>query len=96
MNSTEKVESWVVYLMMLHGKQVPMNVVCEQSEWEAMELARPGAHVLVQSGIASEEEAEKLARGTAGDALGRRNAKKQPEKPLMDSPAHKEPSHGQD
>ena len=40
------------------------NAVCEQSEWEAMERDRPGLHTLIRSGIASEGEAERLARST--------------------------------
>jgi hypothetical protein len=59
----EESASWVVYLMTLHGKASAMNAVCEQREWEAIERARPGYHTLVQAGIASEAEAEKLARG---------------------------------
>jgi len=58
------VESWVVYKMTLHGKSDKHNAVCEQSEWDAMELARPGYHLLVQSGIATECDAERLARAT--------------------------------
>ena len=38
-----------------------------------MELYRPGYHTLVRSGIVNEAEAEKLARGTAGDTLGSRS-----------------------
>jgi hypothetical protein len=60
--------SWVVYLMTLHKNGAQMNAVCEQSEWEAMEQARPGYHTLIRSGIMSENEAELLARGTSGDA----------------------------
>lgn len=60
-----KVESWVVYLMTLHGKHAPLNAVCAQDDWEAMERARPGYHKLVLSGIANEGEAEQLARGLA-------------------------------
>jgi hypothetical protein len=60
-------ESWVVYLMTLHGKPTGMNAVCEQGEWEAMEQAYPGYHTLVRGGISNEAEAEKLARGTSGD-----------------------------
>src|ERR1700746_567084 len=52
---------WVVYLMTM-GKQSGMRAVCEQAEWDAMELARPGYHQLIQSGIANENEAERLAR----------------------------------
>jgi hypothetical protein len=58
----KKAESWVVYKMTLHGKPAGVIAVCEQAEWDAMELSRPGYHLLVQSGIANEGEAEKLAR----------------------------------
>jgi hypothetical protein len=67
MRKTEQVEVWVVYLMTLHGKPEGMLAVCEQAEWDAMELARPGYHKLIRQGIASEGEAERLARGTSGD-----------------------------
>jgi hypothetical protein len=39
------------------------NAVCEQDEWDALELASPGYHTLVRGGIDSEGEAEILARG---------------------------------
>jgi hypothetical protein len=67
MPKSDKAVSWVVYLMTVYGKESAMKAVCEQAEWDAMELGRPGYHTLVQSGIASEAEAEKLARGTSGD-----------------------------
>jgi len=35
---------------------------------DAMELARPGYYKLVRAGITNEAEAERLARGTSGDA----------------------------
>ena len=54
--------SWVVYRMSVHGKPLGGNAVCEQREWDAMELAQPGLHTLVQAGIATEGEAESLAR----------------------------------
>ena len=69
---TEKKMLWVVYQTTVRGKQgksTTMNVICEQGEWDAMELAQPGLHTLVQGGITSEGEAERLARGSAGDAL---------------------------
>ncbi len=59
--------SWVVYRMTIHGKESGMNAVCQQSEWDAMEQAQPGHHKLIQAGIANEGQAERLARGTAGD-----------------------------
>ena len=62
---------WVVYRMTVYGKASAMNAVCEQSEWDAMELAYPGYHTLVKSGITSEAEAERLARGTSGDPTPR-------------------------
>ena len=70
MRQTDDV-SWVVYKMTLFGKTDQKNAVCEQSEWEAMELARPGYHTLVRDHITDEAEAEKLARGTSGDAAPR-------------------------
>jgi hypothetical protein len=66
MANTEKIVSWVVYRVSLHGKPVGVHAVCEQTEWDAMELAQPGRHTLVQTGITNEGEAERLARGTAG------------------------------
>jgi hypothetical protein len=52
---------WVVYRMTIHRKP-SVNAVCEQGEWDAMERSRPGYHTLVRCGIASESEAEMLAR----------------------------------
>ena len=69
--STQEIVSWVVYKMTIHKQPEGMNAVCEQSEWDAMELARPGYHTLIQAGIPSETEAEKLARGTSGDPSAR-------------------------
>jgi hypothetical protein len=71
MKKTEQVVLWVVYQMTLHGKQDGGKAVCEQVEWDAMERAQPGFHTLVQAGITSEGEAERLARaGTVGDTAG--------------------------
>ena len=58
----EDTGSWVVYKMTLHGKALEVNAVCSQDEWDAMELARPGYHTLIRAGIASEGDAERLAR----------------------------------
>ncbi|QJW94475.1 hypothetical protein [Frigoriglobus tundricola] len=76
MRTTETCHAWVVYRMTLHGNAVAGNVVCEQREWEALERARPGFHTLLHSGIKTEQEAEKLARGTAGATLPRSSKKK--------------------
>lgn len=63
--------TWVVYLMNIRKADKAMNAVCEQREWDEMERLRPGEHALVRSGIASEAEAERLARGTSGDRPAR-------------------------
>jgi hypothetical protein len=54
--------SWVVYLMTMRGKPSGLAAVCERSEWDAMERAQPGHHTLIRTDIASEGEAEQLAR----------------------------------
>jgi hypothetical protein len=59
--------SWVVYRTKLPAKELVVNVVCEQSEWELMERSEPGRYTLVREKIPSEAEAERLARGTSGD-----------------------------
>jgi hypothetical protein len=66
----DQAESWVVYLMTMQ-KADGMRAVCEQSEWDRMEQAKPGYHKLIQRDIPSEREAELLARGTSGDARPR-------------------------
>jgi hypothetical protein len=68
MRKEEKIASWAVYTTGTTGKVGGgVNVVCEQSQWEEMERAQPGRHTLVRDDIASESEAERLARGTSGD-----------------------------
>lgn len=70
MNNLKTVPSWVVYQMTIYGKPTGSNAVCEQAEWDAMELAQPGYHTLVTAGINNEGDAEKLARSSpvAGNA----------------------------
>ena len=65
MNQNGKTLTWVVYRMTVHGKSVGATAVCEQHEWDAMELARPGYHTLIRAGITNEGEAETLARSAA-------------------------------
>jgi hypothetical protein len=67
MPKSRRAVSWVVYQVSIDGKTAGRNAVCAQAEWDALERAKPGQHVLVRSGIASEAEAERLARGTSGD-----------------------------
>ena len=70
MRST-RTQTWVVYSMPLRASDTPMRFICEQSEWDAMNLAKPGYYSLIQAGIENEGEAERLARGTAGEAKSR-------------------------
>jgi hypothetical protein len=69
MKKAEVAVTWVVYRMTIHGKKAGVNAVCEQGEWDAMELAQPGYHTLIRSHITNEGEAERLARGTADDTI---------------------------
>lgn len=72
MRKTERPVSWVVYRMTLHGKMAGMNAVCDQAEWNAMELLNPGHHTLIQAGITNEGEAERLARtGSVDEAANK-------------------------
>jgi hypothetical protein len=70
---TKRNPLWVVYKSIIRGVPDGINAVCEQTEWEAMQLAKPGQQQLIQTGIANEGEAERLARGTSGDPLKRRS-----------------------
>ena len=42
MRKSEVAEAWVIYKMTIWGKLPGPNAVCEQGEWDAMELAKPG------------------------------------------------------
>jgi hypothetical protein len=64
-------EAWVVYSMPVKGSPDGMRAVCEQAEWEAMDRARPQHFTLIQAGIANEGVAERLARGSTGEARPR-------------------------
>jgi hypothetical protein len=75
--------TWVVYRMMLKGNAVGGNVVCSQREWERIEASNPGYHTLLHSGLKTEQEAERLARGTAGDILPRKTKVKNGDTPSI-------------
>jgi hypothetical protein len=66
MRKSTQALAWVVYKKTINKKAPAMSVVCEQAEWDAMELAEPGSHTLVRAGITNECEAESLARATSG------------------------------
>jgi hypothetical protein len=91
MRPTDRSETWVVYRVALRGTETEVNAVCEQSVWEVMEATRPGCYTLVRAGIASEGEAERLARGTSGDPLPRAT---RPAGRVIGSPGDEAPNHG--
>jgi hypothetical protein len=67
MRYAEMVGLWVVYQTPVKGRPDGLAAVCGQREWDEMTAARPGYFTLIRDGIANESEAERLARGTAGD-----------------------------
>jgi hypothetical protein len=71
MDKTKSPNSWVIYQTVRQGVVSGVNGLCQQNEWEKMERSNPGAQVLIQGGIASEGEAERLARGASGDTKPR-------------------------
>jgi hypothetical protein len=53
---------WAVYQMTIRGNPSVVRVVCEQREWEQLDKTHPATYQLVRESIASETEAERLAR----------------------------------
>jgi len=64
-------ESWVVYSMPSKGNREGLRAVCDRTEWERMDAAKPGYFTLVRGGLTNEGEAERLARGSSGAAKPR-------------------------
>lgn len=62
MRKSEESVAWVVYRMSLQKNPHGGVAICGQEEWDQMQLAQPCSHILIQGGITSEVEAEKLAR----------------------------------
>lgn len=66
MRESPKIQTWTVFETVT-GPKTGMRSVCTAEEWQVIELRDAGMHRLVRDGIAAENEAEKLARGTSGD-----------------------------
>jgi hypothetical protein len=64
MRSNDTAGPWVVYRTPVQGKAGGMTALCSQQEWEEMDRTQPGRYTLIRAGIASEGEAERLARST--------------------------------
>jgi len=70
------VSGWGIYKPQVSGPGPGAVAVCEQEEWDAMELAEPGRHALLHSGIASEALAEAMARELQGSGTAKAGASK--------------------
>jgi hypothetical protein len=71
--------SWVIYQASVPGDPKCANpAVCSQFDWEKMEAARPGRHLLLHAGIPSEGEAERLARLRTPESPPARTVPSQP------------------
>jgi hypothetical protein len=68
--SVAKRKTWVVYSRLIRGQDDPVSAVCSQVEWDELNRDQPGGLTLVQSDIASEGDAERVAR--AGMPPGQR------------------------
>jgi hypothetical protein len=66
MRKSAQVETWVVYKVIKAGDSDGRAAVCEQAEWAELAQGDPGRYTLVRAGIASEPEAERLARDLSG------------------------------
>lgn len=69
MRKLRPVESWVVYQAVVSKKGESVHVVCEQREWDAMQLLEPGQRQLVTAGISTEAEADRQARNATVSLL---------------------------
>ena len=59
--------TWVVYQIIAPDGSLGPRAVCSQTEWLRIESGASGTVSLIRSEIASEADAERLARGTSGD-----------------------------
>ena len=71
MRPLPKIQKWVVYEA-ISGTHSGARAVCTTDEWEAVKSRGIVCHRAVMEGIVEENAAEQLARGTSGDARGRR------------------------
>lgn len=68
MRNANQAEFWTVYQIAANGKESAANAMCDQSEWAEIERLSAGRCILIRANIRNEGEAERLARGTSGDA----------------------------
>jgi hypothetical protein len=64
----QRIDMWVVYQVFKGEESTGVKAVCTQQEWDQMRLAEQrDRHTLIKGHLTNEGEAERLARGTAGD-----------------------------
>jgi hypothetical protein len=73
MRESPKIQTWVVYET-LKGPMAGLRSVCTASDWKLVESRDPTMNQIIKDGISTENEAEKLARGTSGDQKPRQTA----------------------
>jgi hypothetical protein len=64
MRQSNEAVAWVVYTMIT--ARAARARICEQGEWDQMNLLAPSNYTLVRAGITNEAEAESLARRLSG------------------------------
>jgi hypothetical protein len=64
-------QGWAVYEMTGKGNEPAVRAVCEQHAWPQIEKEGAGRCKLIRGGILNEGEAERLARGDAGETRPR-------------------------
>jgi len=71
MRNANEANSWAVYQIAANGKEPDVNAMCDQDDWAEIERLSAGRCILIRANITNEGEAERLARGTSGDAKPR-------------------------
>ena len=66
MRHSKEAPKWVVYETML-GPNAGRKCVCTAGDWSVLTASKPGENRLIMEGIANENDADKMARGTSGD-----------------------------
>src|SRR4051812_25587343 len=89
---SKTVATWAVFHTPATARECGRTTVCSQSEWDAIEREWPGRHTLVRGNIASEAEAERVARAASGyvapsrTGLSKARASKRPPRPAPIKP----------
>ncbi len=84
--------TWAVFHTPATARECGRTTVCSQAEWDAIEREWPGRHTLVRGNIASEAEAERVARAASGyvapsrGGVSKARASKKPPRPATTRP----------